>query len=228
MNIKQIISGIKKAWNWIWHSDSIWSWIVALTIIYLIVKFIFFPTLSLILGSSLPLAGVESSSMDHQIVLDDYRRLTLCENVYSKDEKKQLGYLDFDDYWKVCGDWYENRNITKSQFSEFSLSNGFKKGDVIVVWGRFKPKVGDIIVFKANPESTAPRPIIHRIIKINNDGTYQTKGDHNSKQLTINNNIYKTDETKIAQEQIIGKAVIKIPLLGWPKIWLTKLIDVFR
>ena len=187
MNFKEIKINIKKAWDWIWHSDSIWSWVVALALIYIIVKFIFFPGLSLVFGTSLPLAGVESSSMDHQIVKDDYRRLTLCGNIYSETDKH---YINFDEYWEICGDWYENKNISREQFSKFPLKDGFRKGDVIVVWGRFKPKIGDIIIFKPNPESTAPRPIIHRIISINGNGVIQTKGDHNEKQLIPSNNIY--------------------------------------
>ena len=79
---------IKKAWNWIWKSNSIWSWIIALAIIYIFIKFIFFPGLSLITGTILPLAGVESSSMDHQIVKDDFGFLSLCGNIYTKSEKE--------------------------------------------------------------------------------------------------------------------------------------------
>lgn len=227
MGFQKIKSDIKKAWNWTWHSDSWLSWIVALIIIYISVKFIFFPGLSLILGSSLPLAGVESSSMDHQIVMDDFERLILCNDIYSNEEKKEIGHINFDKYWDICGGWYEKENITKEQFSRFSLNNGFRKGDVIVVWGRFNPKIGDVIIFKPNRDSMAPRPIIHRIVSINNR-IIQTKGDHNGKQLTSDNNIYKTDETSITQDQIIGKAIIKIPYLGWPKIWVTELINAFR
>ncbi len=216
---------IKKAWKWIWQSDSILSWVVALAVIYIIVKFIFFPGLSLILGSSLPLAGVESSSMEHQIVKDNYGVLSLCNNVYNSQNKKSL---NFSEYWENCGDWYEQRNISKQTFSTFPLKNGFSKGDVIIVWGRFKPKLGEIIIFKPNPDSTAPRPIIHRIVNINENGIIQTKGDHNKKQLTKDNNIYKTDETNIKQEQIIGKAVIRIPFLGYPKIWAIEIINAFR
>ncbi len=218
----QIKNKIKKSWSWVWHSDSIWSWIVALAIIYIAIKFIFFPGLSLLFGTSLPLAGVESSSMDHQIAKDDNGILNLCGRI------KDKSYIDFNQYWETCGDWYEENNITKEQFSEFPLKDGFKKGDIIVVWGRFKPKIGDIIIFKVDPKSTAPRPIIHRIVGIDEQGIIQTKGDHNTKQLTSSNNIYKTDETKISQEQVIGKAVIKIPLFGWPKIWLTDLINAFK
>lgn len=221
MNFQEIINAIRKSWRWIWDSDSILSWIIALIFIFIFVKFIFFPSLSLITGTSLPLAGVESSSMDHQIVKDDYGILSLCGNRYSQDEVK---HKNFNDYWDICGDWYENRNISKQEFSEFKLSNGFSKGDIIIVWGRFTPKIGDIIIFKANPESRAPRPIIHRIVNIEN-GVMQTKGDHNSEQLTESNNLYNTDETNIKQSQIIGKAVFKIPYLGYFKLWATELLN---
>jgi len=222
---QKFISAIKKSWHWIWNSDSIWSWLVALALIYIFIKFIFFPFLTLITGSVLPLAGVESSSMDHQIVRDDYGTLSLCGNIYTNENKFSV---DFEKYWEICGGWYEDRNITKEKFSSFSMKNGFKKGDIVVVWGRFIPKIGDVIIFQANPESTAPRPIVHRIVKIENiDGKtiYQTKGDHNSEQLSKNNNIYKTDETTITPERIIGKVVFKIPYLGWFKIWL---VDFFN
>ena len=223
MNIQKTKEIIKKSWNWVWNSDSVWSWIVALIIIFVVVKFIFFPILSLIMGTSLPLAGVESSSMDHQIVKDDYGLLSLCGKVYSKEDKE---YINFNEYWEICGDWYEKKvNINKDTFSNFWLHNGFKKGDIIIVWGRFTPKIGDIIIF--NAEGNAPRPIIHRIVDIDKEGIIQTKGDHNKDQLVSSNNVYRTDETKIKQNQIIGKAILKIPYLGWVKIWFTDLIKAF-
>ncbi|MEN9626617.1 MAG: hypothetical protein RL557_945 [archaeon] len=174
------------------------------------------------MGTSLPLAGVESSSMDHQIVTDDGGTLNLCGQAYAKDE---VTYLAFDEYWKKCGEWYEQRNISKKEFQAFDLKNGFKKGDILVVWGRFDPQVGDIIIFAPNKDSRAPRPIVHRIVAINNN-ILQTKGDHNKEQLTAENNIYRTDETAIDQEQIIGKVIFKIPYLGWFKIWVMELIDL--
>jgi hypothetical protein len=211
---------IKSSWHWIWNSDSIFSWIIALCLIFVFIKLIFFPVLSLIMGSPLPLAGVESSSMDHQIVKDDLQRYNLCGNFF---EKNQVQHINFDKYWETCGSWYTDLGITKQEFSGFSLKNGFRKGDIIIVWGRFTPKVGDVIIFTPNIESNSPHPIIHRIVKIE-DGLIQTKGDHNEKQLTVSNNLYRTDETKIKQSQIIGKAVIKIPYLGWPKVLLSDFI----
>ncbi len=220
MSFKENFDKAKRGWHWLWYSDSIWSWLVAIIVIFIFVKFIFFPALSLIMGTSLPLAGVESSSMDHQIVKDDIGRLTLCDKVFNEGYRE---YINFDKYWNNCGKWYEDNGISKNYFSTFSLKNGFRKGDIIIVWGRFKPKVGDVIIFKPNSDSQAPRPIIHRIIKIDN-GIMQTKGDHNAQQLTKSNNYYKTDETNITQEQIIGKAIFKIPYLGWIKILASEFV----
>ncbi len=216
--MSNIFKNFRKLWNWIWNSDSFLSWIVALILIFVFVKFIFFPVLSLILGTSLPLAGVESSSMDHQIVNDGFG-YNLCGNNYEEDEKN---YINFNEYWETCGEWYEENEINKEKFSEFSLRNGFSKGDIIFVWGRFDPKIGDIIIFKAE-DSSAPRPIIHRIVSIDGE-IIATKGDHNSQQLRKGNNIFDTDETNIDKDQIVGKAVLKIPYLGWPKIWLIELL----
>jgi len=220
MTFNDFIESVRKGWHWIWNSDSILSWFVALLIIFIFVKFIFFPVLSLVMGTSLPLAGVESSSMDHHITRDSINRLSLCGETFAEKES-----IDFDEYWNICGEWYENRRISKEEFSSFPLKNGFRKGDIIIVWGRFTPKIGDIVIFRPNAESTAPRPIIHRIVSIEN-GVIQTKGDHNPDQLTLNqNNIYSTDETNIKEEQLIGKAIIKIPYLGWIKIGTVELVN---
>jgi signal peptidase I len=213
---------VKKGWDWVWNSDSWLSWVVALVIIFVFVKFVFFPILSLMFGTSLPLAGVESSSMDHQITRDDSGFLSVCGK-YEGDKS----YLDFDGYWDECGDWYEARGIDKGVFRGFSLSNGFNKGDIVVVYGRFVPKLGDVIIFKPNKESLAPRPIVHRIIsieEIEGELVMETKGDHNADQLTKTNNGLRTDETSIGEDQIIGKVVFRVPYLGWVKIWFTELI----
>lgn len=226
---------IRKAWKWIWNSNSIWSWIVALILIFVFIKFIFFPGLSFITGTPLPLAGVESSSMDHDpikyCVKYDYKGY--CMEYSLNYEICGINFdrytnLNFDDYWNTCGKWYEDHDISKEQFLNFPIKNGFSKGDIIIVWGRFKPKIGDIVIFTSNKDSTAPRPIIHRIISSSNN-IFQTKGDHNAQQLTSGNNHYGTDETNISREQIIGKAVFKIPYLGYVKIWASELYTkIFR
>jgi len=161
--------------------------------------------------------------MDHQIVKDSSGRYTLCTETFSQSE---ITHQDFDDYWDVCEDWYEHNNITKNEFENFPLNNGFRKGDILIVWGRFTPEIGDVVIFQPNPEAYSQKPIVHRIVKIE-DNIIQTKGDHNAEQLTPSNNNLNTDETHITQEQIIGKAVFKIPYLGWVKIWFAEFISKF-
>jgi signal peptidase I len=182
MPLKESLS---KFWNFL-KEDSWQSWIVSLILIIVIIKFIFFPTLSFITGTSLPLVVVESCSMYHE--------------------------SDFETWWSQNAVWYTSRNITKEQFQSFTMKNGFNKGDILLVRGAKQPQIGDIIIFTA---ATA-HPVIHRIVNLDPIGT---KGDHNSGQLR--KEIQGIDETNISQDQIIGKASIKVvPLLGWIKlIW---------
>ncbi len=128
----------------------------------------------------------------------------------------------FDDWWQsqaYCSNsctqeqWYASYGITKEQFQEFPFKNGFNKGDIMVLVG-VEPKnikIGDVIVYM-NSE-----PIIHRVVKI--DSTIQTKGDHNPDSGIIDKNIQ--------DNAIIGKAVFKIPLVGWIKIAFVESINLF-
>ncbi|OIO41102.1 signal peptidase I [Candidatus Pacearchaeota archaeon CG1_02_31_27] len=172
-----------KLWHFLAHDNSIWSWIVDIILIFLIVKFLIFPGFSLIFGTPLPFVIVESSSMHHEGLVDEY--------------------------WKSYGDWYEDKNITLNEFKEWKFSNGMNKGDVIVVVGKKQYQEGDVIIFSNLQTKT---PIIHRIVLINEDGTYQTKGDHNNGQ-----NNY---EFSIKQSQIKGKSVLRVPYIGYPKVLL--------
>jgi signal peptidase I len=220
----QIKERLKEFWHWVWNSESIWSYLVFLILVFIIVKFMFFPLLGIAFSSELPMAIVESSSMDHNFikycVSTDVSR-NKC-NAFSGDyelcgEKISESIpVKFDDYWLTCGGWYSrNTDINKEQFQDFSFKNGFRKGDILIIMGWKKPEVGDVVLFKPNPESLAPRPIIHRAISTE---PLQTKGDHNEKQLSTSNNAYKTDETDISGDQVIGIAVARIPWLGWGKL----------
>ena len=194
---------LKDLWNFLWNSDSPLSWIVDLILAFIIVKWIFFPLLSLLFASSLPMVVVESQSMLHGI---DYTGVICGTHV---DDYRNSP----DSYWAYCGDFYQNAGISKSEFFKFPLSNGFDKGDIMIIIGQSDYKIGDIIVFDSRIQAT---PIIHRIIKIE-DGNYSTKGDHNPNQLSY--------EKEIEKSQIIGKAVFKVPMLGWLKLFF---VEIFR
>lgn len=173
MNIKE---AWRKSLNYL-KKDTWDSWVVSLILVFVFIKFIFFPLLSLATGSSLPLVVVESCSMYHG------------EN--------------FDDWWFQNAAWYEQKGIQKSDFLEYSFKNGLNKGDIILTWGNSDYKKGDIIIFQAS----TVYPLIHRLIS---DEKISTKGDHNLGQLPV--------EENIPEERIIGKAIAKIPLVGWLKL----------
>jgi len=183
MNVKEML---KKTWNFLWKDDSFLSWIVFMVVIFIFIKFIFFPSISFLTGTSLPLVIVESCSMYHN--------------------------SDFETWWDNYGDWYESHDISKEEFSEFSVSNGFTKGDIFLVLGVNKDNVeiGDVIIFQSGEFG---RPIIHRVVKV--DDNIQTKGDNNN----IDGSEQFPFEKNIAESSIIGKATgVRIPLLGWIKL----------
>jgi len=124
---------------------------------------------------------------------------------------------DFDDWWFRYGEQYDRFGISKEYFKTFSMPTGFNKGDIMFVWGRSNSKIGDIIVFTPNSESTAQHPIIHRVITTEPFGTKGDNGKTNPRQLD-GSNTQRLDETSIKPEQIMGKAVARIPALGWIKL----------
>ncbi len=182
-----------KVWQFIWHDNSIWSWLVNVLLAYLLIRFIVYPGLGLAFGTKIPVVAVVSGSMEH----DD----------------------GFDAWWQVQQKWYSDNNITLAAFEGFPLTNGFNKGDLMVLKGEQPQdlKIGDVIVFQSPIQSD---PIIHRIVKIwQEKGVYhfQTKGDHNSRSEP---SIYETD---ITPDKILGTAFFRVPLLGWVKIGFVEL-----
>ena len=98
-----------------------------------------------------------------------------------------------------------------------SMEPAFYKGDLLILAGVDKSspdiKVGDVIVFAHSYGTT---PVVHRVAAINEDGTFQTKGDANPGQLPY--------EKRIKPEQIKGKSILIIPYLGWIKIAVIEII----
>ena len=104
-------------------------------------------------------------------------------------------------------DVYSDKDISLEETIRWDFQNGLKKGDVIFIVKPKKIEVGDIIIF----EGGAAYPIIHRIV--DSEEPYATKGDNyktNSYQLPV--------EKSISEEKIYGKAVFKIPVVGWIKL----------
>lgn len=233
MNKKEVKAKARKVWHFIWEDDSLLSWAVNIALAFLLIKFIVYPGLGLLLGTNFPVVAVVSGSMEHKLVhpcSDRDRFSNFCtdrnENLYelcgvTSDEKQRV---NFDFFWDTCGGWYNKINLTKQEFSKFPFKNGFNTGDIMILFGTKPEKIdaGDVIVFKT---STRPDPIIHRVVlkwSENGELFFQTKGDHNS---GINTGV---NEGKITEDRVIGKAVIRVPYLGWIKILAVKFINGIR
>ena len=219
----------RKIWYFIWEDNSVWSWIVNVILAYIIIKFIFYPGIGFLLHTEYPAVGVVSCSMEHNpdnCWVDCYNRggdlnackqqeFTMCGKLYNDNKK-----LDFDGFWQECGKWYENMGIARDEFRSFDYNNGFNLGDIFIVSGRSEIHEGDIIIYSYAAERN---PIIHRVVEIiEEDGEvyYKTKGDHNSDSSVF--------EQKINKDRVFGKAIIRIPELGWVKIWMTLLLNSIR
>ena len=181
---------LKKFWWIVWKDDSLKGWIISLIFLFIVIKGIFFPLMSLATGTKLPLVIVESCSMYHE------------DNLLS----------NFDEWFENQRVKYWEHEISKEMFSEYHFKKGFNKGDILFITGA-KPaelEVGDVIIFAANYKS----PIIHRIIDIrqeNNEYLFSTLGDNNPDQIYF--------ETSITEDQIVGKARANIaPYIGWIKL----------
>lgn len=201
---------LKSIWNFLWKDESFASWVISLALAFIIVKFIFYPALSFIFASPMPLVVVESYSMFHQG--SAIKTLTAIP-LFSQDR--------FDSWWQNRKEWYEGNSINYNQAEQWRFETGLDKGDIILLYGSKNLKIGDIIVFNAN--SQAQRyPVIHRIVKIsqeNGETIYETKGDNNEAQIPF--------ETTIHQEDIIGKAILRIPKIGWIKLVFVEIIRFF-
>ncbi len=192
----------KKLWHFIWEDNSIWSWIVNIILAFVLIKFIVYPGLGFLLQTSHPVVAVVSESMEHE--------------------------GKFDKWWESSAKWYIENGISNEAFKTFPLKNGFKKGDIMVLKGKAPEdiNVGDVIVFW----SAKRDPIIHRVVKKwqENDKYYfQTKGDNYITNKDSIKNVF-LDETKISEAQVVGNAVVRIPLLGYIKIVFVGLINVIK
>ena len=171
---------LKRFWKFL-KKDTWQSLLVFLILALILIKFIFFPLLNLVTGTSFPLVIVESCSMHHE------------EKGFEQSfESSQV---------------YKSNGISIEDTKNWDFQNGLEKGDVIFIIKPKKIEVGDVIIF----EGGTTYPIIHRVVDA--EEPYATKGDNyktNSYQLPT--------EKSISEEQVYGKAIFKIPAIGWIKL----------
>lgn len=190
LNAQKVKDFLKKFWDIVWKDESLKGWIISVIFIFVVIKFVFFPLLSLVTGSSIPLAIVESCSMYHE------------GNLFS----------NYDKWWEDHENKYERLGFNKEEFRNFDFNNGFSKGDILLITGESPKEIdpGEVIIFDAGRGN----PLIHRVIdKRMDNGKYEfsTLGDNNEGQLLV--------EKEIQENLIMGKASARIaPTLGWVKL----------
>lgn len=89
-----------------------------------------------------------------------------------------------------------------------SMAPSIEPGDVVVATpsdGRGLGP-GTVVVFR---DDARPGLVTHRIVSVNDDGTYETRGDANR----VN------DSAPLAPDQVVGVAKILVPLVGLPVLW---------
>jgi signal peptidase I len=191
-----IISLAKQFWDFLWNDDSALSWVLNIMVAFLVIKFLVYPGLGLVFGTQFPIVAVVSGSMEHDGTFDRWwASPAICERYCTQEQ------------------FYAGVDITKERFTTFDFPNGFNTGDIMILVGTPAQhlQVGDIVVFF----SAAGEPIIHRIITKKDDPyLFRTKGDHNTASIVTPG----LNEIDIPQDKIIGKAVIRIPYLGYVKI----------
>lgn len=97
---------------------------------------------------------------------------------------------------------------TSSVITSDSMAPRIRTGDVVIA-SPLEPSgitSGTVVLF----EDTQQRGLVtHRVIGVNADGSYQTKGDANM----------LADSTPLTSDRVVGKSQILIPLVGMPVIW---------
>ena len=110
--------------------------------------------------------------------------------------------------------WWMERGYNASNFT---FSHGLDVGDaIIVVDGNIS--IGDVIVFYPHGSSYT---FVHRVVDIHCDNTtcyYTTKGDANMYSLP--------QEINISRDRVVGKVVMSIPYLGWPRTLMFYILGI--
>lgn len=96
-----------------------------------------------------------------------------------------------------------------------SMEPNIKAGDIVITYKDKNNlyKVGNVITFVSESNSSKGITITHRIVNVNKDNNiyyYYTKGDNNN----------TADFSPVSQNSVIGKVVVKIPKAGFVQQFL--------
>jgi len=205
---------LKLLWWYLKEDDGPIGWVLNIIVAFIVIKYLLLPGVGWVLGTNYPLVAVVSGSMEHNG--GDF-------NAWWEQERKRNGNQF------PQKDLYANEGITKEQFQEFRFDQGLYIGDLMLLKSPKEIMIGDVIVFNGN---TKVDPIIHRVIAIEEQDTqkfYKTKGDDNCGSSGF--------EMKIPEHRLLGKSWVRIPYLGYVKLYFEKalrflgldmIIKVFR
>lgn len=122
------------------------------------------------------------------------------------------------DMWEV---WLSQHNFTSQEIENIVFKNGFNAGDMVIAVAPTNIEKGDVVLYNmkvAAPEyAKSDFIIIHRVVgikELDEKIFYITKGDNNLRE----------DPFQVPEDAVIGKAVLVIPYLGWPRKILNDLI----
>lgn len=197
---------LSRIWHFIWDEDSVWSWVINVVLAFAVIKWLLYPALGLLLGTTVPIVAVVSGSMEHTGNLEAYWNNPIC-----CDEKCM--------FKGIPGEYYKDVNISREDFRRFDFANGFNKGDIMILTGADTVEQGEVLVYL----TSKPDPIIHRVIDIqtqNSNNIFKTKGDNNCESGDF--------EQAIPSANVLGKAAWRIPFLGWVKIFAVDLLNLAR
>lgn len=132
---------------------------------------------------------------------------------YKKKDYLILGFSSFIVIFLVyfCSGYFKYHVIAIASGSMHPYLN---KGDLAVIEKINKDsklKKGTIIAYKYNGVTIIHR--INRVVKINNEDIFYTKGDSNNEE----------DKYKVKKSMISGIVKVNIDYVGWPIVWLNEL-----
>ena len=94
-----------------------------------------------------------------------------------------------------------------------SMSPTLNVGDLIVIAKDANVRRGDIIVFCPPAEDAQRSPVVHRVVEVlsvEGGRAFRTRGDANQ----------HVDPWLIREGRVLGKVVFKVPLLGYPVLYM--------
>jgi signal peptidase I len=94
-----------------------------------------------------------------------------------------------------------------------SMSPSVRTGDVVLIapLGHAAVRPGQVVRFR-NPNNGPPQ-LLHRVVDVAADGSVYTRGDANPDE----------DYLPASRDRVEGVLKLRVPFIGWPKIWLDSL-----